>query len=124
MKLLLEYIYTGEITATRSVMEEFENCLKDLGILGTHSYTSSNPEQSEDSVLRENAISDYEITELKSQEEGDDFHNLKCEEEIETGQSIGSSFEEKMNVDYVNVELTGPKKVENFHRLKFIISKR
>ncbi len=37
LELLLDYIYTGEIHASRSLMEEFELCLKELGILGTHS---------------------------------------------------------------------------------------
>ena len=37
---MLDYIYTGEIQASRAMMDEFENCLKDLGILGTHSYVS------------------------------------------------------------------------------------
>lgn len=40
LKLLLEYIYTGEICASKGLMQEFELCLKELGILGTHSYTS------------------------------------------------------------------------------------
>lgn len=39
LKLLLDYIYTGEIQASKLVMEEFEMILKELGILGTHSYT-------------------------------------------------------------------------------------
>jgi hypothetical protein len=37
LELLLDYIYTGEIRASRGLMEEFELCLKELGILGTHS---------------------------------------------------------------------------------------
>lgn len=37
LELLLDYIYTGEIHASRGLMEEFELCLKELGILGTHS---------------------------------------------------------------------------------------
>lgn len=42
LKLLLDYIYTGEICASQVLMEEFEFCLKELGILGTHSLVCSN----------------------------------------------------------------------------------
>ncbi|XP_057371953.1 zinc finger protein ZFP2-like [Daphnia carinata] len=41
LKLLLDYIYSGEICASHALMEEFEFCLKELGILGTHSLVCS-----------------------------------------------------------------------------------
>ncbi len=41
LTLLLDYIYTGEIHASKYLMEEFELCLKELGILGTHAYVYS-----------------------------------------------------------------------------------
>lgn len=42
LKLLLDYVYTGEICASKTMMEEFEYCLKEMGILGTHSLACSN----------------------------------------------------------------------------------
>lgn len=36
LKLLLDYIYSGEVQTSKALMEEFEVCLKELGIIGTH----------------------------------------------------------------------------------------
>jgi len=70
LKLLLDYIYTGEIQASRAMMDEFEDCLKDLRILGTHSYVSVDAESAEEnlSAFKESISTDYDVSESEVQE--------------------------------------------------------
>jgi len=79
LKLLLDYIYTGEIQASRAMMDEFEDCLKDLGILGTHSYVSVEAESVQDNLsnFEEGAKADYEVLDSETREDATENCDMK-----------------------------------------------
>lgn len=74
--MLLDYIYTGEICASKGLMQEFEICLKELGILGTHSYTF---------LSKSSESQDFNVIQPSNPVEFSSSHNSIVEEVIACG---------------------------------------